>query len=356
MRVEFKMNYIQHWTDHLGRQRYRFRRKGYPRVELPVDSEPNSPEFQAAYHAAMRGEKVADAVNGIKARGGSGSVKIAIEQYLDSATFRELSPSTQALRRSILNSVSRLVGNLPLADMDRKWIDSWIESATTKGQGRTRYLALRPFLHWACETVHLVDDNPTDGMKVKATGGDGHATWTDEEIALYRTHHPIGSMARLAIELMLAVAGRRGDAVALGRRHLKNGWLVFTQEKNRKRNPVTVECPVPAELTAAMEACPSPATSLTFLTNQWGRPFDKSGFGDWFRKQVDAAGLGEHCVAHGLRKAACRIMAESDCTVHEIKSVSGHRKKSSAIRARSTTASSRSGRRPRSRRRIMSCR
>jgi hypothetical protein len=32
------MKYIQHWTDDLGRERYRFRRKGYPRVELPVNS------------------------------------------------------------------------------------------------------------------------------------------------------------------------------------------------------------------------------------------------------------------------------------------------------------------------------
>jgi hypothetical protein len=76
---------------------------------------------------------------------------------------------------------------------------------------------------------------------------------------------------------------------------------------------------------AALEACPSPDTSLTFLTNEWGRPFSSHGFGDWFRKQVAAAGLGEHCVAHGLRKAACRIMAENNCTAHEIKSVSDHR-------------------------------
>jgi hypothetical protein len=29
-------------------------------------------------------------------------------------------------------------------------------------------------------------------------------------------------------------------------------------------------------------------------------------------------------VPHGLRKAGCRIMAESDCTPHEIMGVSGH--------------------------------
>src|SRR5262249_4546890 len=114
MQVEFKMKYIHHWCDHLGRKRYRFRRRGFPGVELPVDGDPNSVEFQAAYHAALRGEKTNAAVAAITARGGSGSVKDAIGRYLDSTTFNdEYSPSTKALRRSIVNSVSRLVGKLP---------------------------------------------------------------------------------------------------------------------------------------------------------------------------------------------------------------------------------------------------
>jgi hypothetical protein len=40
--------------------------------------------------------------------------------------------------------------------------------------------------------------------------------------------------------------------------------------------------------------------------------------------RCDEAGLPESCVPHGLRKAGCRIMAESDCTPHEIMGVSGH--------------------------------
>jgi len=82
---------------------------------------------------------------------------------------------------------------------------------------------------------------------------------------------------------------------------------------------------VPAELAAAIKACPSPETSLTFLTNEWGRPFTSDGFYHWFHKQIEAAGLGEHCVPHGLRKASQRIMAEHGCTTREIMAISGHR-------------------------------
>jgi len=325
MKIQLRMKYIQAWTDHLGRRRYRFRRKGFQRVELPVDSDPSSPEFQAAYHAALRGEIPGEAVAAVAARGGSGSVRDAIAQYLDSTTFNDdYSPSTKALRRMIFNSVSRLVGNLPLAAMDRNWIERWLETASTKGVKRTRLFALRPFLQWAVDPMRLIAADPSEGIKVKAKESTGHPTWSDEQIAQFRSHYPVGSKARLALELLLNLATRRGDCIALGHQHVKDGWLVYTQEKNRKRKPMKVETPISAPLAAAIEACPGPPDALTFLTSEWGRPFTKKGFNTWFRNQISAAGLPATCVPHGLRKAACRLMAESDCNVHEIMSVSGH--------------------------------
>jgi hypothetical protein len=285
MRVEFKMKYIQHWTDDLGRKRYRFRRNGYPGVELPVNGDPSSAAFQSAYHSAMRGEKSEHALAMVVARGGSGSVQDAIEQYLNSATFHDYSPSTQDLRRPILKGFLKPgVGDLPLAQMDRRYIERWLETASTTGAKRTWLLAVKPFMQWAVESVHLIEADPTDGIKVKAKESEGHATWSDEEVERFRSHHALGSKARLALELMLALTTRRGDAISLGHQHVKNGWLVYTQEKNRKRKPVKVETPMPAPLLAAIEACPSTPESLTFLTNEWGQPFSKKGFNAWFRK------------------------------------------------------------------------
>lgn len=216
MRVEFRMKYVQHWTDEHGRKRYRFRRRGYPRVELPVNSDPSSPEFQVAYHSALRGENPGEAVAAVAARGGSGSVKAAIDRYLDSTTFNEFSPSTKAVRRGILTSVGRLVGTLPLTQMDRNWIDRWLETAPTRNVKRARLFALRPFLQWAVNPMRLIAADPTEGIKVKAGGIKGHATWTDTEIEQFRSHHPLGTKARLALELLLTIATRRGDAIALG--------------------------------------------------------------------------------------------------------------------------------------------
>jgi site-specific recombinase XerD len=319
------MKYVQSWEDHLGRQRYRFRRAGYPRVELPVDSDPASPEFQAAYHAAMKGEKPAEAMAAVTARGGSGTVKDAIDRWHDSTTFNdEYDASTKSRRRSLLNSIGRMVGNLPLAQMDSNWIERWLETSSTKGVKRTRLLSIKPFFGWAV-TMKLITVDPTKDIRVKVKESAGHHTWTDEELEQYRARHPLGTMARLALELMLHLASRRGDAIVLGRQHLKDGWLVYIQEKNRRRKPVKVEVPISAELMAAIEVCSSRPEALTFLVNEWGRPFTKQAFGRWFRQRCDEAGLPKRCKPHGLRKAACRIMAESECTPHEIRSVSGHR-------------------------------
>ena len=322
----FKMKYINSWTDELGRKRYRFRRKGFPGVELPVNGDPSSPEFLAAYSAALKGEQQEHALAMVAARGGSGTVGDAIQRYLASTTFHSYSPSTQGLRRPILKGFLQPgVGNLPLAKMDRPYIERWLETAPTMGAKRTRLLALRPFLQWAVEPMHLIETDPTKNIKVKVKASDGHATWTDQQIAQFRARHPIGSKARLALELLLGVALRRGDGISLGRQLVKNGWLVYTQEKNRRRKPNTVETPLPAELVAAITACPSPPESLTFLVNEWGRPFSKKSFNTWFRARCDEAGLPECCVPHGLRKGGSKLMGDSGCTAHEIMAVTGHR-------------------------------
>jgi integrase len=326
MRVELKLKYIQSWTDEHGRKRYRFRRKGYARIELPVNAEPSSVEFQAAYFAALRGERQDHALAMVTARGGTGSVGHAIEEYLSSTTFRDFSETTKELRRPILKCfLAPGIGNLPLKAMDQRYINRWLEGASTLNTKRNRLLAIRPFLQWCISPMGLIQADPTKDITVKIRETGGHATWTAEQVVQFRDYYPLGTKARLALELLLGLALSRGDAIALGRAHVKNGWVSYTQGKNRKRKPVKVEAPMPPELIAAIEACPAPPESLTFLVNEWGRPFTEDVFTLWFRKQIAAAGLPNTCRAHGLRKASCTAMANAGCVPHEIMSVSGHR-------------------------------
>jgi integrase len=50
----------------------------------------------------------------------------------------------------------------------------------------------------------------------------------------------------------------------------------------------------------------------------------RPGFGNVFREWCNEADLPKRCSSHGLRKAACRRLAEAGCSEHEIAAISGH--------------------------------
>lgn len=148
----------------------------------------------------------------------------------------------------------------------------------------------------------------------------GFHTWTEEEIAQFRAHHALGTKPRLAMELMLWTDQRRGDAIWMGRQHIRDGRLHFTQGKTGR----DLGLPVAPQLLEAIVAMPASAKGhLCFLVTEYGKPFSDAGFGNWFRDKCDDACLPQ-CSAHGLRKATMRRMSELGMSNQSMKSVSGH--------------------------------
>jgi integrase len=150
-------------------------------------------------------------------------------------------------------------------------------------------------------------DNPAVGIARIKTRSNGFHSWTEDEIAIFEARHPVGTKARLALALGLYTAQRRSDVIRMGRQHIADGMLSLRQQKTR----TTLTIPVHPELTAIMAA--SSTGNLTFLVTEYGRPFTAAGFGGWFRKRCDEAGLPKECAFHGLRKAACTRLADAGC-------------------------------------------
>jgi integrase len=94
--------------------------------------------------------------------------------------------------------------------------------------------------------------------------------------------------------------------------------MAITQQKT----DVRIDVPIHQCLQVILDG--KPKSDLTFLLTAKGKSFSPAGFGNWFRKQCDAAGLPQ-CSAHGLRKAAARRLAEAGCTDREIMSITGHK-------------------------------
>ncbi len=74
------------------------------------------------------------------------------------------------------------------------------------------------------------------------------------------------------------------------------------------------------ELRAVLDATRS--GHLNYLVTEFGKPFTATGFGNWFRKRCDEAGLPQ-CSAHGLRKAGATIAADNGATEHQLMAIFG---------------------------------
>ena len=88
---------------------------------------------------------------------------------------------------------------------------------------------------------------------------------------------------------------RCGDAVKLGRQHIRDGVISMRTEKTG----MAVIIPLLPELAEIIAV--SITGDLAFIATVTGTPMTKESFGNWFRDACKAAGvLG---FAHGLRKA-----------------------------------------------------
>jgi integrase len=305
-----RLRYIQAWVDRDGRVHRYFRKPGHARVRLP--GLPCSPEFNRAYEAALDGPKLAVGAG----RNRPGSLSAAIALYFSSLEFNALAEGTRAMRRNILERFREHHGDKPLALLPQKFIAHVLVGM--KPHAASNWLgAIRALLQFA--VAHgLCAQDATQGIKLPRPKTDGYYCWAEGDIAQFEARHPVGTQPRLALGLLLYTGQRRSDVIRMGRQHVRNGALTVRQQKTG----ATLMIPIHAELKAIIDGTPSP--HLTFLTTDRGEPFGGANFSNYFREWCDAASLPKECSAHGLRKAACRRLAEAGCSASEIASISGH--------------------------------
>src|SRR3546814_16552518 len=119
----------------------------------------------------------------------------------------------------------------------------------------------------------MATTNPVIATKPYKIDSDGFHTWTEDEIAAYEKRHPIGTTARLALDLMLWTGQRGGDARVMGPQNIRSQRLVVTQEKTR----ATVSLPIlPAPASSIMATQSGP---LVFNLRAHGKPYSSQGLG-----------------------------------------------------------------------------
>jgi len=326
--TRIRLPYVNEFRDRHGKIRRYLRQPGCKAVPLPGLA--GSAEFMAAYQAALSGTAALHKEIG-EARTIAGTVQAIVAAYLDyspgsTSPFKTLAAETQRTRRNILENLREAHGDKRVYRteatgrrvmvLNREHVQRMVNEKSSTPFGQRNFLnTLRAMFKWAIEEGRVPDD-PTLGVtrqKIKSTG---YRTWSEEHIAQYRRKHPLGTMPRLAIELMLATAARRGDAAKLGPHHVEDGTITFEQHKKEGDEEVQVIIPLHPDFCTALAAMPPSnvvrlTEATTFLTTSFGQPFKTAAsFGNWFRDRCDEAELPKGISAHGLRKATARPAAK----------------------------------------------
>jgi integrase len=270
----------------------------------------------AAYQEAIEGApRVQIGAN----RSRTGTVAAAVAGYFGSASFAMgLADSTRRTRRRILERFREQHGDKGIATLGKVHVERMVNAkAGTPGEALNFLVAIRALMRHAI-TAGLRADDPTIGVRAPKYRSAGFYTWTEEDIAAFEARHPKGTQARLAFALLLYTAQRRADVVRMGRQHVREGLLSVTQAKTG----TTLAIPLHPELRAVLEA--TPAENMSFLVTREGKPFHPDAFSHWFKRKCTEAGLPARAAAHGLRKAACRRLAELGCSANVIAAISGH--------------------------------
>jgi integrase len=314
--TRIKLQFVHSFIDRHGKPRHYFRRPGFKRIPLP--GLPGSTEFMAVYKQALSGETTSPVEIGARQHQ-PGTVAVLVTGYLQSHSFMNLlAEGTRRRRRQILERFRAEHGDKRVSKLERRHIEAMLAGmSATPGMALNFLIVVRALLKYAI-SLRLRGDDPTIGIQRPKRTSAGIYTWSEHDITAFETKYPIGTKARLAFGLLLYTAQRRSDVVRMGRQHVREGVIQVRQQKTG--TPLAI--PIHPELQKILDATPS--DHLTFLTTRTGRPYAPADFSHWFKQKCRQAGLREETSVHGLRKAACRRLAEAGCSANVIAAISGH--------------------------------
>lgn len=313
--------YLHRQITRHGRPVWYVRKGEGGRARIRIREEYGTPAFLEAYNAAVTGEALPVA-NKPKAK----SLAWLIAQYRESVSWHDLSMATRRQRENIFKNSIAASGSEPYTRITRATIMAAVERRReTPAAARHFIYAFRGLFQWALAAQHVETDPTADVKKPKVRDGDGFAMWPAEWCAAYEKRWPIKTRQRVWYEVLYCTGLRRGDAVRVGRPHIKNGRGMIRAQKNGE----TAYFLVSDRLQAALDA--GPTGDVTWIVGESGRPLSKESFGNLFRDACREAKVPGS--AHGLRKTRATIEAENGASGAKLDALFGWRtgSKTSAI-------------------------
>lgn len=304
------------YKDRHGKVRYRFRKTGLPAYHFK--NPPGTPEFAVELAEAQGAAP-------IQRRFTPFSMDDLVHRWLQSPGFLSMAANSQTTYRGIVHRYldtkdkkGRRYGSYSAKQATTAGLERQLgRLADTPAAANNLRKTLKRVFKYAIKLTWRTDNPATDTDNFK-TNKDGWHTWTDEEIERYRAHWPLGTMARLTLELAIDTAARRCNLAALERGHLNNGRWEIAHVKDNHDTSVRIS----PEARAAIDALPA-SPMRYFITGAHGKRFTDASLGNRFNKWAKEAGCPTNI--HGLRKARSRQLAESGATPMEGRAITGHK-------------------------------
>lgn len=287
-----------------------FRKGKGPRIRLPGVFA--SKEFNAAYDRAMAGQTVEK-----RETAPQSSMRWLVDRYYESGRYEQLADNTKRNHRLLLEDVCKTGGRRSFRNATTADIQAGVMRRESTPRMAATYVSVMRALFRFAKDSGWISENPVSAdIKAAQAKSDGFHTWTVEEVEAYQARHPVGTQARLAMDIFLYTGLRRSDAIRLGKQHIRGGVLAI----RAKKNEAEITIPLLEPLRKSIEA--TKTGDLVFLFNSRNQPWKANSFGYWFEARCLEAGVIEGR-AHGLRKAGATIAANNGATAFELTAMYG---------------------------------
>lgn len=321
----------------------------YRGLRATVSGVPGTPTFEASYQheLGLLKAKIAATVardprkkKGRIAGAGTGTLDAVKQDYFQTAAYRAAPHNTQRNQRYNLDKLTEYsrdgdrLGEVQFVELERRDIRKLL-SRMSGASARPWLSAVRALVKHAT-TMELVkgdgklfdeDDDPTLGIKPPPRGKrdgakSGFKAWDADMVAMYRDAYPLGSEARLTLEVLRYTGAAATDAAQLGWHNVQEddemGWAVVY---SRHKTDVEGVNPLWTELQEALAASGRGRDWVgPWLQGADGMPTNGHNLSERFRRWAKLAGLPVGHTAHGVRKFYVTELAENGATVTELRS------------------------------------
>ncbi len=270
---------------------YYYAWRGGPRLL----GDPGTPEFIDSYQEAYEGRRRPD----------PHTFRSLVTLYRESADYKKLAETTKAIWSPWLDRLADHFGDLRIVQFDRpqkikpvirQWRNRYADKPRTADLGMQ---VLSRVLSYAVDPLGKIATNPCDGIKQLYTVDRSEIIWSDADIMQIKAvcSPEIGH----AVDLAAHTGLRQGDLLRLSWSHIGDDAIVIPTGKSRGRREAWV--PLYDGLREVLAQIPRRST--TVLTNSYGAPWTRDGFGSSFHKSKIAAGMrGSNLHFHDLRGTA----------------------------------------------------